>query len=156
MNSKWIPEIFLYIVKHEDWIGTVNDCFPPAFTLVSCSAYSLAQKMEAICSAETSVDFQRTTRHCTPEETIIRWLAYGLDHLKVEILFPAPAELPSSLPFLHRFWDTHVIGKIGSLPTGKAAGTWSIQFSSPSAEVKNSRGYIVPPAPIRFRGVVRN
>jgi hypothetical protein len=33
---------------------------PPAFTLVSCSAYSTL-KMEAICSSETSVDLQRTT-----------------------------------------------------------------------------------------------
>jgi hypothetical protein len=31
-------------------------------TLVSCSAYSLTMKVEAICSSETSVDFQRTTR----------------------------------------------------------------------------------------------
>jgi hypothetical protein len=33
-----------------------------AFLQVSCSAYSLALKMEATCSSETSVDFQRTTR----------------------------------------------------------------------------------------------
>jgi hypothetical protein len=38
-------------------------CSPQlAFTLVSCSAYSSTQKMEAICSSEMSVDFQRTTR----------------------------------------------------------------------------------------------
>jgi hypothetical protein len=36
---------------------------PPVFTLVSCSTYSSALKMEAICSSETSVDFQRTTLH---------------------------------------------------------------------------------------------
>jgi hypothetical protein len=35
---------------------------PTAFRLVFCSAYSSALKMEAICSSETSVDFQRTTR----------------------------------------------------------------------------------------------
>jgi hypothetical protein len=34
---------------------------PPAFTLVSCSAY-YTLKMETICSSETSVDFQRATR----------------------------------------------------------------------------------------------
>jgi hypothetical protein len=34
---------------------------PTAFTVVSCSAYSSTLKMEAICSSETSVDFQRTT-----------------------------------------------------------------------------------------------
>jgi hypothetical protein len=36
-------------------------CLPPAFTLVSCSAYSTL-KIDAICSSETSVNFQRTTR----------------------------------------------------------------------------------------------
>jgi hypothetical protein len=36
----------------------------PAFTLVSCSASTL--KTEAICSSETSVNFQRTTWHYIP------------------------------------------------------------------------------------------
>jgi hypothetical protein len=35
---------------------------PFVFALVSCSAYSLTLKMEAIRSSETSVVFQRTTR----------------------------------------------------------------------------------------------
>jgi hypothetical protein len=29
-------------------------------------------KMEKICSSETSVDFQRTTRRCVPEYSILR------------------------------------------------------------------------------------
>jgi hypothetical protein len=33
----------------------------------SCLSYSLTQKMEAIYSSETSVDFQWTTQHCIPE-----------------------------------------------------------------------------------------
>jgi hypothetical protein len=45
-------------------------CLPPASTLISCSAYSLTQKMEAICSTETSVDFHRTTRRFIPEDSI--------------------------------------------------------------------------------------
>jgi hypothetical protein len=36
-------------------------CLSPGFTLVSCSPYSSNLKMEATCSSETSVDFQRTT-----------------------------------------------------------------------------------------------
>jgi hypothetical protein len=40
----------------------------PAITLVSCSAYSSALKMEAICSSETSVETQRTTRRYIPED----------------------------------------------------------------------------------------
>jgi hypothetical protein len=35
---------------------------PPAFTLVSSSAYFSILKMEAICSSGTSVDFKRPTR----------------------------------------------------------------------------------------------
>jgi hypothetical protein len=31
----------------------------PAFMLLSCSAYSSTVKMEAICSSEKSVDFER-------------------------------------------------------------------------------------------------
>jgi hypothetical protein len=40
---------------------TSKRCLSPAFTLISCSTYSSTQKMEAICSSETSVDFRRIT-----------------------------------------------------------------------------------------------
>jgi hypothetical protein len=40
----------------------------PAFTLVSCSAYSLTLEMEATYSSETSVDFQRNTQPYIPED----------------------------------------------------------------------------------------
>jgi hypothetical protein len=43
-------------------------CLPPAFTLVSCSAYSSTQKMEVTCSSETLVGFQRTARRYIPED----------------------------------------------------------------------------------------
>jgi hypothetical protein len=43
-------------------------CLPPAFTPVSCSAYSSILKMEATCSSEKSVDFQRTTQRYIPED----------------------------------------------------------------------------------------
>jgi ABC-type multidrug transport system permease subunit len=38
----------------------LNVCLLPAFTLVSSLVYSLILKIEATCSSETSVDFQRT------------------------------------------------------------------------------------------------
>jgi hypothetical protein len=41
------------------------------FTLVSSLAYSSTLKMEATCSSELSVDFQRTTRHYIPEDGIL-------------------------------------------------------------------------------------
>jgi hypothetical protein len=44
---------------------------PPAFTLVSCSAYSPTLRIEAICSSKTSVNFQRTTwRYITEDGTL--------------------------------------------------------------------------------------
>jgi hypothetical protein len=46
-------------------------CLPPVFTLVSCLAYSSTLKMEAKCSSETSVEFQRTTRRYIPEDNTL-------------------------------------------------------------------------------------
>jgi hypothetical protein len=43
-------------------------CFQPAFTLVSCSAYSSTLKVEGICSSETLVDYQRTAQRYIPED----------------------------------------------------------------------------------------
>jgi hypothetical protein len=43
---------------HNDWYPVAELCLLPAFTLVSCSANSSTLMMEAICSSETSVDFQ--------------------------------------------------------------------------------------------------
>jgi hypothetical protein len=48
-------------------------CLSPAYTLVSCAAYSTTLKMDAICSSETSVDFQRTTRCYIPEDSTLQW-----------------------------------------------------------------------------------
>jgi hypothetical protein len=48
---------------------------PPAFTLLSCSAYSTLE-MEAICSSETSADFQRTTRLYIPTDSTIHISTY--------------------------------------------------------------------------------
>jgi hypothetical protein len=55
---------------------------PPAFTLVSCSAYSNL-KMEAICFSETSVDIQWTARRYIPLDSALhtrkmyRYLKWG-------------------------------------------------------------------------------
>jgi hypothetical protein len=42
-------------------------CLPLAFTLISWSAYSI-MKMEALCSSEKSVDFQRTAWRYIPTD----------------------------------------------------------------------------------------
>jgi hypothetical protein len=41
------------------------------FMLVTCLAFSSILKMKEICSSETSVDFQRTTRQCMPGNTAL-------------------------------------------------------------------------------------
>jgi hypothetical protein len=47
-------------------IGIMDQAEPPAFTLVSCLAYSSTLKTEAMCSSET-VDLQWITRTYIPE-----------------------------------------------------------------------------------------
>jgi hypothetical protein len=43
-------------------------CLPPACLLIFAEFISPTLKMEAICSAETSVETQRTTRRHIPED----------------------------------------------------------------------------------------
>jgi hypothetical protein len=47
---------------------------PPAFTLASCLAYSTL-KMETVCFSEMSVDFQRTIRRYTPEDSTLQLIS---------------------------------------------------------------------------------
>jgi hypothetical protein len=49
------------------------------FTLVSCLAYSSTLKMEAICSSETPVDFQRTYTALYPR----RWTLHNFANVRV-------------------------------------------------------------------------
>jgi hypothetical protein len=46
------------------------ESLPPAFMLVSCSAY-LNWKMETKCSSKTSADFKHTTSHYIPEDSTL-------------------------------------------------------------------------------------
>jgi hypothetical protein len=41
------------------------------FMLVSCLTYFSTQKMEAICSSETPVDFQQATRRLIPQDKTV-------------------------------------------------------------------------------------
>jgi hypothetical protein len=50
----------------------MKNSLPSALTLTSCSAYSSTLKMEAICSSETLVDFQRTTWRYIPEDSTLQ------------------------------------------------------------------------------------
>jgi hypothetical protein len=48
------------------------NAFFAAFTVVSCSDYSSALKMEAKYSSEISIDFERTARHYNREGGTLR------------------------------------------------------------------------------------
>jgi hypothetical protein len=43
-------------------------CLPPTFVPVSCLACSSTLKIKAKYSSETSVDYQRPTQHCMPDD----------------------------------------------------------------------------------------
>jgi hypothetical protein len=48
-----------------------HGCTWICFQLVSCSAYFSTLKMEAICSSETSLEFQRTTRRYIAKDSAL-------------------------------------------------------------------------------------
>jgi hypothetical protein len=57
--------------------------------MVSSLAYSSTLKMEATCSSETSVEFQRNTRHYTPEDrTPLKHLCENLKSYNGFLWFP--------------------------------------------------------------------
>jgi hypothetical protein len=73
--------------------------------LVSCLAYSSTLKLETTCSPETSVDFQRTTRHFIPEDKTLH--NYRCENLRsylfkiyLNTVFPVKVK-----PFLFRISD---------------------------------------------------
>jgi hypothetical protein len=60
-------------------------CLPPAFKLVSCSAYCFDPKVEAICSSKTSVDTKRTTGRYIPKDGTLH--NHRCENLKSYILY---------------------------------------------------------------------
>jgi hypothetical protein len=49
------------------FLKQITELLATCFTLISCLAYSLTLKKEAICVSETLLDFQWTTRRYIPE-----------------------------------------------------------------------------------------
>jgi ABC-type transport system involved in cytochrome bd biosynthesis fused ATPase/permease subunit len=68
---------------------------PPAFTLVSCSAYFWNLKIEAALSSQTLVDFQRTTRRYIPE--VITVHNHRCENLKSYVSRYVPNSVPITL-----------------------------------------------------------
>jgi hypothetical protein len=63
-------------------------CLPPDFTLLSCSAYSLTLTMVALCSYETSVEFQRITWNYIPgNRTLHKYRCENLKSYKFSCCF---------------------------------------------------------------------
>jgi hypothetical protein len=65
-------EVLTAMIMKSSIFRDISLCLPPDFTLVSCLAYFSTLKLEATCSSETSVDFQRTKGRYIPEDTILR------------------------------------------------------------------------------------
>jgi hypothetical protein len=64
-NENWLAVFHFSSVSYISKISASRLlCLPPAFTLVSCLAYSSTLKMEATCSSGISVGFQWTTWCC--------------------------------------------------------------------------------------------
>jgi hypothetical protein len=63
---------FYFLSKELHSIVFVGALLATCFMPVSFLSYSATLKMEAICSSETSVEFQRTTQRYIPEERTFR------------------------------------------------------------------------------------
>jgi hypothetical protein len=98
--------------------GTYLLCLPPAFTLVSCSAYSSTLKMEAICSSETSVDFQRTTLRYIPEDCILQGtsLYYLTNFMELSPSWEA-ASCAATQEFTNILWHPEVHCRVHKSPS---------------------------------------
>jgi hypothetical protein len=69
-------------------LGTITGafCLPPTYLLVLAEINSSTLKMEAICSSETSVATQQTTRRYIPEDDTFH--NHHCENLKSYIVFP--------------------------------------------------------------------
>jgi hypothetical protein len=67
------------------WTRRLHLCLLPASCVVSCLAHSSTLKMEATCSSETLIDFQRTARRPTPEDRTLH--GYSCENLKSSSFF---------------------------------------------------------------------
>jgi hypothetical protein len=81
---------------------------PHAFTLVSSSP-NWPLKMEAICSSETSVNFQRTARRYNPEDNTL-YFCFLLSEIPPEVIMKNMVVwglMPRSSAWDRPFYETH-------------------------------------------------
>jgi hypothetical protein len=116
--------ILFHSVLHRmhSWFG-----LPPAFKLLSCSAYSSTLKRKAITSSETSVDYERTIRCYTPEDITLLYSMFqksdtiwfrvagqgqdsqGLSNT-LNMFFPYNASKNLHIYIERRAWDSEFMG----------------------------------------------
>jgi hypothetical protein len=78
---------------------------PPAFTLVSCLAYSSTLKMEATCSSKMSVHFQWTTRQHIPEDSTLHENLFSSSQIDRQSDFnKCHAWMPMHLKWMHLYF----------------------------------------------------
>jgi hypothetical protein len=130
-------------------ISVDNTCFH------ACSAYSF-RKMEAICSSETSVDFQRTTRRYIPDDSTIR-LLFCLQEPATGP-YPAPDESPftPSQPMFSRCilivsFHLRLGPSSGLLPSGFRTKTSHALLSHVSPRHPKWEDWRAPPPPLPYR-----
>jgi hypothetical protein len=119
----------------------VELCLPPAFTLVSCSAYFLTLKMEAICSSETSVDSQRTTWHYIPEDGTLH------NHCCENLESYISKLLPDCIAWFHKSVLFKVYGEYSIVGWGTMLQARRSQVWFPMRLLDFSVALILPAAP---------
>jgi hypothetical protein len=103
-------------VVKKSTIWDIALCLTRALTLVSCSAYFLALKMEAIFSSETLVTIQRTTRIYTTEyDTLHKYRCENLKSYKVYRILKSTV-----------FWDITACSPLRV--NRRFGGTFSLHF----------------------------
>jgi hypothetical protein len=125
--------------------GRINKTRKPERNQVASRAYSSTLKMEATCSSETSVDFQRTTSR---DSVVGIVTGYGLDNRGVGVQVPVGSRIFSSPCRPDRSGvhpTSYPMGTGGSFPGVKRPGREADHSTPVSAEVKKMWIYTSTP-----------
>jgi hypothetical protein len=86
------------VMSRKTAISEFEALLATCFTMVSCLAYSLTLKMEAICSFVMSVDFQRTTRRHVSEDRTLQLLVKFIRRISMFISYLRIKSINHRLP----------------------------------------------------------
>jgi hypothetical protein len=110
-------------------------------SLVSCSAYSPTQKVEAICSSATSIVFQRTTRRYITEDGTLH--SHCCENLKSyidgsELSASGPGHFISGETALVTHWIGAWVDPRAGLDTRVETNHWPLQGIEPRPSAHSS------------------